>query len=247
LACACSLGDPQAIAVFERLYFDDVDDIAARLNRRGARSDELKQHLRDRLFVGSASRPAKITTYSGGGELRHWFRIVSMRSVLNLTRRRGPSSFDEHAMLLLPDLADDPELAFMKSLYRGEFKAAVSEAFATLADREQNLLKYLVVDGLTPFAVASLYGVHRTTVTRWLADAQQSLLGAIRASMMRRMSVSRTELESILRLIGSRIEIRLVECVQASRSAQDAAASSERVPPLPSSFCGPSAGAIDSR
>jgi RNA polymerase sigma-70 factor, ECF subfamily len=211
LACACALGDPQAIVTFESLYFDEVDAVAARLNRKGARADDLRQHMRERLFLGSADAPPKVTGYSGDGDLRNWVRVVSMRAVLNLTRGSERGSSDESMLLKLPDLADDPELGFMKRLYRAEFDAAVSEGLRALSFRERNILKYVVTDGLTTLAVGSIYGVHRTTIKRWLAEAQQSFVGAIRASMMQRLRVNRAELESILRLVQSRIDLRLVE------------------------------------
>src|SRR5262249_43809206 len=127
LACACSSGDPQAIAVFESLYFDEVDAVATRLNRKGARADDLRHQIGERLFLGSAGAPPKVTSYSGDGDLRSWVRVVSMRAVLNLTRGGEKARADETLLLKVPDLADDPELGFMKKLYKAEFDAAVSD------------------------------------------------------------------------------------------------------------------------
>jgi RNA polymerase sigma-70 factor (ECF subfamily) len=211
LACACGLGDPQAIAVFESLYFDEVDAVATRLNRKGARADDLRQQIRERLFLGSAEAPPKVTSYSGDGDLRSWVRVVSMRAVLNLTRGGEKERADESVLLMVPDLADDPELGFMKRLYKAEFDAAVSDGLRALSLRERNVLKYVVADGLSTLAVGTIYGVHRTTIKRWLAEAQQRFVGAVRDAMMRRLRVSRAELESILRLVQSRIDLRLIE------------------------------------
>jgi RNA polymerase sigma-70 factor, ECF subfamily len=211
LAFGCSTGDARAILAFERTYFGEVDAVAARLEAKGIRQDDLRQHVRERLFLGSAEAPPKIASYSGEGELRHWVRVVAMRAVLNLTRGPSPEQSDEAALLLLPDLADDPELGFMKRHYLAEFDAAVADAHASLSDRERIILKLAMVDRLPSHAIGAIYGVHRTTAKRWLEDAEKALMSAIRKSLMERLQVTRAELQSILRLVQSRLELRLAE------------------------------------
>jgi RNA polymerase sigma-70 factor, ECF subfamily len=209
LACACALGDPKAIAVFEQLYFDQVESVGARFQNKGLRSDDVRQNVRERLFLGTNQAPPGIATYSGEGELRAWVRVVATRVALNLTRGPDREQADEALLLQLPDIADDPELGFMKRLYRGEFDKSVTEAITTLSYRERNLLRLILVDHRSTIAVGTLYGVHRTTVKRWFEEMQTRLLAAIRASMKRRLRVSGSELESILRLVESGLELKL--------------------------------------
>jgi RNA polymerase sigma-70 factor (ECF subfamily) len=211
LACACGLGDARALEVFERLFFDEIDAVAARLRDTGLAADEARQFMRERFFLGTPGAAPKITTYSGRGSLRHWVRIASMRAALNLTRGRGRETSNETELLRLPEVGDDPELGFMKRLYQKEFDAAVTDAFDSLSFRERNLLKYATVDQLSAEAIGSIYRVHRTTAKRWIEEASLALLDAIRKTMLKRLSVSRAELESILRLVQSRLELRLAE------------------------------------
>jgi hypothetical protein len=71
-------------------------------------SDELRQNVRERLFLGTPDAPPRIASYSGEGDLRHWVRVVAMRAALNLTRGPERVFSDEQALGRLPDVADDP-------------------------------------------------------------------------------------------------------------------------------------------
>jgi RNA polymerase sigma-70 factor (ECF subfamily) len=217
LAGACAQGDPAALAAFESTYFDEVDRVARRLKSRGIRPDELRQSVRERLFLGTPDSPPRISTYSGKGDLRSWLRAVTMRAAFNMSYcgLLEQNRIDASVLPELPDLADDPELGFMKRHYRAQFDAAVAEAFAALSSRDRCLLSYAAVDKLTSEAIGLLYGVHRTTVKRWLSEIEDSLIQAVRDAMMRSLRVSPTELESILRLVRSRLDLQLADRIAA--------------------------------
>jgi RNA polymerase sigma-70 factor (ECF subfamily) len=220
VACGCALGDPTAIAALERVYFGPLESIAARLKTRGLRSEDLRQQVRERLLVSRPGALPRIATYTGEGELRGWLRAVTMRTALNMLEAtaRDKDRLDESVLFDLPDIADDPELGLMKRHYRAEFDAAVAVAFAALAPKERNLLRYAVVKKLTTEAIGVIYDVHRTTAMRWLDEAQRSFLREIRAAMMARLHVTRSELESILRLVRSRLELTLADHALATAS-----------------------------
>jgi RNA polymerase sigma-70 factor (ECF subfamily) len=106
-------------------------------------------------------------------------------------------------------MQDDPELSYMKELYRQAFRQAFGAALAALEARDKNLLRQHVVDGLTVDELGPLYGVHRATAARWVQRAKEKLLHETRKQFMARARISSRECESVLRLVRSRIDVTL--------------------------------------
>jgi RNA polymerase sigma-70 factor (ECF subfamily) len=210
LSCACAHGDPAAMEAFETAYFGEIERATARERKLASSQDDVKQMMREKIFVAREGAPPRIAEYSGRGDLRNWFRVVVVRAVINLVSR-GPKEMPapEEALDALPLLTQDPELSHMKELYREEFRAAFTEAANLLPTRERSLLRYAFSDGLSLEQIAALYGVHRTTAIRWMGRARRGLEAKLRRSLMRRLRISPDEFESVLRLIRSRIELSL--------------------------------------
>src|SRR5215831_6419977 len=153
LACSCARGLPGAIATFDREYMREVDIALARMRITGARLSDVKQLVRQRLFVGggtagAVTSPGKISEYGGRGDLRRWVRSVAVRTCLNDLRKgkREVLVDDDHLIAQHAISADDPEVEYMKRTYANEFKAAFSDALTNLGAREQTLLRYHHVD-----------------------------------------------------------------------------------------------------
>src|SRR5262249_23530321 len=92
LACACAHGVPGAVAAFDRDYMKEVDVALARMRIGPPRLADVKQLVRQRLFVGggTAGTPTsagKISEYGGRGDLRRWVRSVAVRTCLNDLRK----------------------------------------------------------------------------------------------------------------------------------------------------------------
>ena len=210
LACACAHGDGKAIRALEEAYFSEVDQAMARARPPGVQADDVKQLLREKLFVARGGEVPKIAEYSGRGELRRWVRATVTRTVLNLASR-GPkeAAVEDEVLSELPGGELDPELEHLKQLYRGEFKAAFPEALATLDADERTLLRQRYVDGLTIDQLDAVYGQHRSTVARRLAKAETSLMRAVRERLMGKLKINQRELSSLVRLIRSQIEVSL--------------------------------------
>lgn len=68
------------------------------------------------------------------------------------------------------------------------------------------MLRQHVLDGMTIGQLGALYRMHRTTTARTLEQARRFLLAATRSHMRAELDVSSTELDSILRLIRSRLD-----------------------------------------
>jgi len=204
LACACANGDDAAIAAFEKKYASDLDVVLAKMRVR-ERADDLRQALRAKLFVQRG-----IAEYSGWGDLKAWLRVVFVRLILDF-RRQQPSdlSLEDGLTMALEAPTNNPELELMKRAYAEEFRDAFRKAVATLSARDRNLLYAHFVDGLPIERLGAMHGVHRTTTSRWLADAQKELLVAVRKTLKTRLNVGQDTVESILQLIQSRLELNL--------------------------------------
>lgn len=212
LACACASGDPAAIHAFERGYMSEVDHALARMHIDGSRLADVKQLVRQRLFVSQGGTPGKITEYGGRGDLRRWVRSVAVRTCLNDLRKgkREVLADDETLIARHAIPVDDPEVTYMKRTYAAEFRAAFSAALAGADAREQTLLRYHHVDGLNIDEIGAIYRVHRVTAFRWLEKAKERLVRATLEDLRSRLRLSPRELDSVLRMIRSQVNLSLV-------------------------------------
>ncbi len=211
LACALTDGDKTALAAFDRHYMREVDIALARMRIGPPRSNDVKQLVRQRLFVGDGV-PGKICEYAGRGDLRRWVRSVAVRTCLNDLRKGKHEVLADDDQLIAQQAmpGDDPEIAYMKRTYAQQFQAAFVEALAGQGAREQTLLRYHHVDGLNIDEIGAIYRVHRVTAFRWLEKAKEKLVDATLVIMRARLNVSPRELDSVLRLIRSQVHLSLV-------------------------------------
>jgi RNA polymerase sigma-70 factor (ECF subfamily) len=217
LACACARGVHGAIAAFDRDYMREVDIALSRMRVGDSRLKDVKQLVRQRLFVGGGTAGAptsagKISEYGGRGDLRRWVRSVAVRTCLNELRKgkREVLVDDDHLIAQHAISADDPEVEYMKRTYSNEFKAAFAEALGQLGPREQTLLRYHHVDGLNIDEIGAIYRVHRVTAFRWLEKAKEQLVKSTLETLRARLKLPASELESVLRMIRSQIHLSLV-------------------------------------
>lgn len=207
LACACAQGDPGAIAAFDAHCLGQLDRALSRLGIDRDMIAEVKQEIRYRLLVGDGGH-AEIIDFSGRGDLRGWVRVMATRQAVRRqcrARRELATEDDElWQRVVSPEL---PELDHRKELYRHEFKRAFETALRALPHREQTLLRQHYLDGATLDELALLYRVHRATVARLLGRARELVLAATRDRLKAQLEVPSQELDSILRMIWSRLEI----------------------------------------
>jgi RNA polymerase sigma-70 factor (ECF subfamily) len=217
LACACAHQLPTAIAAFDRDYMREVDIALARMRIGPPRVADIKQLVRQRLFVGGGTAGAptsvgKIAEYAGRGDLRRWVRSVAVRTCLNDLRKGKREILVDDDQLIAQHAiaADDPEVEYMKRTYSVEFKAAFGEALGGLGAREQTLLRYHHVDGLNIDEIGAIYRVHRVTAFRWLEKAKELLVKSTLDKLRARLKLDPGELDSVLRMIRSQIHLSLV-------------------------------------
>jgi RNA polymerase sigma-70 factor, ECF subfamily len=210
LAIACAAGDPRAIRRFEADLLGEIDATARRLRARPDQADEVRARLRRILFVSEPGRPAALHEFSGRGDLRSYLRVIATRELVRLINRdRREVGISDEALLDALAPPSDPELGYLRERYRGQVDAAIRAGLATLDDVQRALLRYSLVDGWTVDRIGALYGIHRATAARRVAAARDTLGTAIRTELAARLAISLDEVDSIVRLVQSGVDLSL--------------------------------------
>jgi len=212
LCCACAAGHSAAIAEFERTYFHEIDHALRNIDRSRDLTEEIKQTLREKLFVGQTPG---ITRYAGRGPLGRWLQVVATREALMRLRKHRR----EHLRADI-ELADH-ELHVLRREYRAEFERAFADALASLTSKDRNLLYYHLIGRLSIDRIGAIYRVHRVTAFRWLRDARDGLVSRTRELLAARMNLAGDELESLLRLVQSRASVSVERLLRQAASVAD--------------------------
>jgi RNA polymerase sigma-70 factor (ECF subfamily) len=214
LAAAVAAGASGAAEALAGGVAQAIGEAVRAIRGADAIADELASRVLVRVIgprgAGADAPAGAITGYAGRAPLRAWLRVIAVREaakLVNAHRRASGSGDDALIAALSPDVG--PELAYMKQLYRDEVRAAFTTALAGLPDKQRLLLRQAVVDELTIDQIAPLHAVGRSTIARWLAAARDDLARATRGELARRLAVPAAEVDSILRLVHSRLEISL--------------------------------------
>jgi RNA polymerase sigma-70 factor (ECF subfamily) len=209
LAFCCGSGDPVAVQAFEQAYERDFSMALGKLKDVAAH-EELRQVVRQKLFVATRKRP-KILEYSGRGRLRYWFRVTVVRTLLDALRGavNDRTVFDEAKVLAIPSPEADPETEYLKRLYRHEFQVAFEAAVDSLDAEDRNILRGHYAHQMSIDQLSGAFGIHRATAARRLNKARSELLSRTRKGLEARLRVAPKELESIIRLIESQLNVSL--------------------------------------
>lgn len=207
LAFSCASGLPAALAALERVYLTQVPRYIAHLGVTTEQAEEVRQRLAERLLVGEAPR---IAEYSGKGPLGGWLRVSAIRIALDLLRAQRDEVRDPD--LALAQLADDdPNLALLKARYRPTIDRALRELGRTLPPRQANLLRLHYAQGVSLEQLARTYGVHRATITRWIAQARAEVVDGLFERLRAELKLSRDEFDSLVPAVLSQLSLSLTE------------------------------------
>jgi RNA polymerase sigma-70 factor (ECF subfamily) len=181
---------------------------------RGRFGDEAladaSQAISVQLISPRADGTCGASSYRGKGDLRGWLKVLLTREVLQQMRpearqqklkEAAPQSLAEAVQRL------DPEALLLESTYRGIFRETFTLALTSLPQKQQQLLRYYFVERMTIDEIGAIYRVHRATISRRITDVRAELLEATRQRLMERLSVSPAEVDSIIRLVDSKLEI----------------------------------------
>ncbi|MCK8500193.1 MULTISPECIES: sigma-70 family RNA polymerase sigma factor [Myxococcus] len=213
LAHACARGDARALARLEERLFSQVDTWFPRED--ATLVAEVRQHLRQRLLVPEATQPPRIASYSGRGPLARWARAIATRLLIDLKQRDPVQLPLEEASAETEALvAQDPELSLILARHRDDFRHALEEALGTLTPHERTLLRLHHVDNLSVGSVAIMYRTSRSTASRWILQARTRLVEGTRQSLAARLALAPPELESLLGVFRSHLEVSLHRLLQ---------------------------------
>jgi RNA polymerase sigma-70 factor (ECF subfamily) len=210
VATAASDGDERAIAAIRSVLANEVKFAATKTTASADQLAEVTATLSRTLFVDEPERPAALRNYSGRGDLKSYLRVIATRElvrVVNKGRREVGIEDDSLIDRLVP--ASDPELSILRAKYREVVDDAMRAALKTLEERERALLCYAFIDGMTVQEVGRVYNVHKATAARWIAAAREHLGERIRDALAERLKISVDEVDSIVRLVQSRIDVSL--------------------------------------
>lgn len=208
LAYAAGQGDVLATRAFDDLVTKDIAQAIRRVDAAPGFVDEVTQRTRVRLLVDEK----RVLAYRGMGPLRAWVAIAAQRLALNAKRDNRPATDD-----VLSDLVDtdpDPETRHLKTLYRTEFRDALSQALAALPDRERAILRLRFVEGLELAHIGKLYRVHESTASRWIASALDDVGRATRKGLMARLAVTAATADSVARMVQSGLDLSIARLLR---------------------------------
>jgi RNA polymerase sigma-70 factor (ECF subfamily) len=206
LACACCSGDRAAVEAAERVLVPIID--LALTSWDPAVRDETRQQLRAMLFVDQGGRGPLLARYDGRGALRRWVRVVATREA-GKTRRAdlAATPVDDDALFDAVVPASDPRVSAVKRDAAVAFKAAFVAALGELERRDRTVLRLHLIDGLTIDEIAPVFEVHRATIARWITAAKEHVLAGTRKRLGEQLRLDRDEVDSLIRLVQSRIEL----------------------------------------
>jgi len=200
LACAASRGDARAVTRISEDHFVPARSALARLD--GIDADDVLQSVRETLFVAG-----KIASYAGRGDLAKWIRTIAMRTAMDQLgpKREIATPQERIASFDLP--IDDAQVELMKREYGVRFREAFAEAVAALPSEARGDLRAYYLDGRGLAEMALAAGVAVSTVSRRIARARELLLQATRDVLLAKLGVGEAELDSILRVIETRLDV----------------------------------------
>jgi RNA polymerase sigma-70 factor (ECF subfamily) len=220
LCCAVLRGDPNAV---RRLRGDHRGALVNHLHSIDASPtfiEEVEQDLWDAVVIGSADTPPKLASYSGKGPLSGWLGVVAQRIALSLLRHEAAEQRARTGNAVeVRQASADPELAFVKDSLRVPFQRAIADALRVLDDRQRLVYSLHVVDGLTVERIAQMYGVVRSTVTRWLASAREAVIDEAKRTLRDDLKLPAGEFESLARLLASQLDLNISQIFATSPDA----------------------------
>ena len=207
LVVACLAKDPAAREEFARRYRPVIRAAAMRVLKDAATADDVVQELMLRLLDGTPSSPPRLSTYSGKGSIEGWLRVVAAREAVHVFR---VPSVEKKSGALDDNLAEgshaSPELHALQARCRPVLTETLRAVLKSLPDRDRSVLRLAVVEGVGIEALARMFNVHRTTMTRWVQDARDLAMSRARTELAKELRLSEQEIESYIRFAREEID-----------------------------------------
>jgi RNA polymerase sigma-70 factor (ECF subfamily) len=216
LAQAASRGHRAAIAAIEDEHRGVLDAICWRFASPAQSAADLRQILREKLYVAPPGGRAKLAEYAGQGQLASWLRITAVRVFLDLGKRkdRARESPTADGELAMPD-PSDLSLEVIKAEYRSAVAQAMRDAAGQLELADRHLLHQHFVAGLSIDQLAVALGTHRATAARRVVRARETLVAHTRTLLAARLQLSSEELDEVIGMVLSRLDVSIPRLFQA--------------------------------
>jgi RNA polymerase sigma-70 factor (ECF subfamily) len=210
LCCAALLGDAAAVRALRDGHHAVVISYLRTIDTSAQFVDDVEARLWDSALTRSAEAPPKLLSYSGRGPLASWTGVVAQRIALTLRRHEAAETRALHLAATEARLVGtDPELAFVKASLRDAFQRALTDALMVLDDRQRMVYRLHIIDGLTVEAIADMYSVVRSTVTRWIAAARAAIIDEAKRLLRDEMRLPAEDFESLARLLASQLDLSI--------------------------------------
>lgn len=215
LAFGCGKNEPNAIRLIEQVHRGEIQ---AQLTRAGfdeATRQDVFQQLLLHLFTGDCPR---ILTYAGKASLETWLKVVALRFAINMSPKKKSIRTDMPELVLSRIVADEhnPEQRLTAEVAKPLFQAALAKAMSRLSNRDATILRLFFVDEISNEQIGRLYGVHRATSARWIAEIRRRILDEVQSTLANDFGVHRSEFESLAVLIRSQLHLSLGRCLGAA-------------------------------
>ncbi len=223
LAFAAGHGDKAGVARMREIFGGDVDRALRKAASTGHAADELAQQAWVKLLAGGPDGEPHLLRYGGRGSLQGWVRVVTSRMAVDLLRRKGTKREVAVAPEVLVEIGrddPDPQVQLLRSKYRDEVKAAMEDAFERLAPRDRRLLRGQLVEHLTVDDLGAMFGVHRTTASRWLHKARGRLVEGAHAALRERVGGGDETVRSLVQLVRSQLDLSVARLLQSRAGDQ---------------------------
>jgi RNA polymerase sigma-70 factor, ECF subfamily len=207
LACGCADGDSQALAAFDTQH---LQRLGAQLARGGSTADtieEVLQRLRLEILVRRGDRPPGIEGYRGRSGLHAWLQVVGVREAARVEKRARREILGDDDEMWVDIVSSDPELSYLKDVYRQAVVVALRVALDGLDGEELRYLRWNLADGLSIDDIAARAGVHRATAARRLERARDNVAAGIRDELARRLRITSDEIDELLKMVRSRLDV----------------------------------------
>ena len=221
LTCALVDGDARALACFDTEYLAVLDRVLARF-ADPMLVDDARQVLRARLLVrGDDGSAPRIAAYNGKGPLAKWIEVAATRTAISLRRTARDIPVDDRTIVALQGAGSDPQLAHLKQTYRAQFTEAWRRALRELDPADRTLLRLHLIDRLPVDRIGVLYGIHQTTAARRVRQVKERLGARVHETLAATLDVAAGELDSIVALIRSELDVTLGELLSTDADLQD--------------------------
>jgi RNA polymerase sigma-70 factor, ECF subfamily len=224
LACGAVLGNPSALARFDRQYLQTLKSFVREIDTSEARLDELRQALRERLLVGPAGAPPRLAKYAGKGALAAWVGVAARRLALSsLGSRQHEQADGDAALAQCVAPASSADVVWARLQHADQFKAAILAALDVLEPRQRLILRLHLVDGVSLSRIAVSYAVSQSTVSRWFERARQRVRRETKHRLRTTGGLDSSEIASLARDLENHLDLGISSVLAPARDVGQSA------------------------